>query len=135
MDVKGAKRISNVTILRWVARGLLVLWAALWMFFNLGSGIHELGEYGYGATGWGSLGIHFLMAAVAVVFLWAAWKYELHAGVLLMVAAAFGFFFFTVGERISEPGGASVFWFFLMPVFLSGTILAWCHLNDQPDEK
>ncbi|MHC4224534.1 MAG: DUF7670 domain-containing protein [Planctomycetota bacterium] len=75
--------------MRWIARGLLILWIGFWVWFNIASGISEVGTDGIGA-----LLAHSMVAIVILAAGVVAWRWPLAGGVLLLLLAAFGQWFF-----------------------------------------
>jgi len=78
-------RVAKPVLLRWIARAILVLWALFWLYFNIGSGIDEIGRYGVGAM-YG----HFAMAAIILVAALIAWFFEGAGGILLIALGLAG---------------------------------------------
>ena len=84
---------SAPNTLRWIARILIVLWGGFWVWFNLASGLSEVGEHGAGA-----LLVHSGVALVIALVVLVGWKFELVASLLLLaVAAAFQLIFHPKG--------------------------------------
>lgn len=80
-------------VLRWVARILIVLWGGFWVWFNLASGLSDVGEAGAGA-----LLVHSGVALVIALVVLVSWRWELPASLLLLaVAVAFQLFFHPKG--------------------------------------
>lgn len=79
--------VTAATILRWIARVMLIFWAAFWLFFNIVSLFYWLGEQGpQGTVG------HLVMALVIIVLLFAAWFLELLGGILLIAFSLLTFY-------------------------------------------
>ncbi len=72
-----------VKALRVCAWGLFIAWAGFWLFFNIASGIGEIGELG--AMG---LIMHLIMPALILLAGYLAWRSELLGGLMLIGAVA-----------------------------------------------
>ena len=73
----------------WIGRGLLLLWAGFWLWFNLASGISEMPVHG-----WGALAGHLVTAGVMTGFGVLAWLYPRVGGLgLFLLAGAMAWFF------------------------------------------
>ena len=62
----------DIRRLRWIARGLALLWCGFWTWFSLA----ELASDRSGLS-------HLPMVLLMVVNLWAAWKWEVAGGIIL----------------------------------------------------
>jgi hypothetical protein len=109
-----------IRLLRYTARGLFIVWAAFWIFFNVASGAGELDSLGIMA-----LISHLLMPLLALMTLYFVWRQELFGGILLVLQAVFFSLFFHTRE-----------WFMLLtlpcPLLLSGVLLLVCWAASRP---
>jgi hypothetical protein len=87
MDEKGKKARPRAFVARWVARAILILWAAFWLYFNIGSTF-----YWYGEEGLKGIVVHLAMVAIILVLFATAWFLELLGGILLIVLAGLTFY-------------------------------------------
>ena len=94
---------------RWVRRialGLLVPWIGFWGWFNVASGIGEVATDGVGALFGHTLFVVVMLAAAVV-----AWRWRVAGGILLLLLAAFGQWFFhpnlQVTAMLTLPPGVS----------------------------
>lgn len=91
----GRQRSAFARTIAWL---ILVIWAAWWIFFNIASGIAEIGELGPMA-----LITHLTMPLVILVLLFICWRWELWGGLLLILATLFAFYFFNIGDESRNP--------------------------------
>ncbi|MHC5012832.1 MAG: hypothetical protein ACYTG6_18120 [Planctomycetota bacterium] len=98
---------ARLRVIRWVALGLLVLWAGFWTLF---AGAHLLGE------GWGAFPyvLRFVLPVLALLF--AAWRWPRPGGVGLVVAGIGAAFYF-------EQWGTRLL--LSLPMVLLGAVIAW----------
>jgi len=106
-------------ILRWIARVLLILWAAFWLYFNIGSIFYWLGEQGPSGTV-----VHIAMVGVIVVLLLAAWLFELVGGILLVLFALATFYQWGVHRPL-------VMLTLCLPPLIIGVLLITCWLRSH----
>lgn len=99
-------------ILLWVARGIIIVWAAFWVFFNVASGISEITE-----VGWMALVMHLLMTVVTLAVLTVCWFWPLVGGIVAMAMGVFTYFFFHVARQ-----GAFMFLLMVLPLLLGGIL-------------
>ena len=64
--------------LRWIARGLILAWAALWIWFNVLAAFGEFHSAGFGGLA-GHLGFAAIVLAVAAI----AWRWDADGGLVL----------------------------------------------------
>jgi len=85
-----------ILILRNIARVILILAAAFWFVFALLSGAEELGG---GVMGIIKNSMNALPWLLLLVIAWAAIKWELIGGVVLLLFGIFSIFFFNTFEQ------------------------------------
>ncbi|MEL6310220.1 MAG: hypothetical protein AAFN11_16495 [Chloroflexota bacterium] len=100
-----AKSRQTANILRYVARGVLLLVAIFWFIFALLSGAE-----GYGGGLWGVLrnSINALPWLLLFVFVYVAWKQEMVGGILIIGMGIFTIFFFQSYRYLVVFFGVSV---------------------------
>ena len=116
-DIKPT-RVSTGVLLRWIARVILVLWALFWLFFNIGSGIEEIGRYGAKAM----LG-HFAMAAIILLACVVAWFFEGIGGVTLIVLAFAACYVFRIPAQLATSNGQLLLLTLVLPAVIAGVLL------------
>jgi hypothetical protein len=92
MDVTTTGSPPTVRWIRWLARALLVAWAAFWLWFNVAVLVAEWGDHGIGA-----LINHGTLALVILIAGGVAWLWPLVGGIVLLGLTAFGLWFFGAG--------------------------------------
>lgn len=114
---------------RRTARTILITFGVFWLIFNIADSLHSLPT--------------LLMQSLVVVpffaLAWAARRWPKVAGVLLIAASAFFFYFFGLYRIFgSEPlarGRGFVIVLFFGPLFASGVALLRCGSSDDPGER
>jgi len=118
--------MKTVTATRWIARGLLLLWAAFWLFFNIASGIAELpGLGGEALTG------HLITAGVVLITFLAAWRWDLAGGLMLLVLAVAVFLLF----RLYLARQLLVLLTLALPMVIAGVLLLICWWHSRPSAR
>ncbi|MBN2379575.1 hypothetical protein JXM67_07215 [candidate division WOR-3 bacterium] len=110
-----------VNLMRYFARGLLILWAGFWIFFAVASALSETSpDPKANVLGWivviaGTI----LLAAGAVI----PWIWELIGGYLLFAEGVFFFvFFLVVSSGDTNPAVILI----IMPAFIGGGLSLAC---------
>jgi len=111
------------------ARTILITFGTFWLLFNVVGNLNSLS----------GLVMQCLLAVPFFALAFAARRWPKVAGVLLIVASAFFFYFFGLYEIFgSEPlarGRGFVIVIFFGPLFASGVALLRCGSSDDPKEK
>ena len=107
---------------RGIAWLILIVWAGVWILFNVASGIGEIAELGPMA-----FVMHLIMPVVILVLLWICWRWELAGGILLLAATAYAYFLF----GLHEPDRNVIQWqlmliTLILPAVFSGVLLILC---------
>jgi len=117
----GRRRGNVARLIAWL---ILIIWGGFWVFFNVASGIAELGELGPMA-----LIMHLIMPVAIIVLLWICWRYEIAGGILLLAAAVFAFYFFNVHRADDYAMALTLFVTLVLPVVLAGLLILLCGLE------
>lgn len=94
----------------WIARVILVGWAAFWVWFNVASGVGE-----QHSGGWPSFFGHLAMAGLVIAVTALAWRQPFWGGVVLLVVAA------VFAWRFHNPAWLGVQW--MVPIALLGPMI------------
>jgi hypothetical protein len=116
---------------RGIAWLILIIWAGFWIFFNIASGIGEIGELGPMA-----LITHLTMPLVILVLLFICWRWELWGGLLLILATLFAFYFFHIGDQNRDPvQQLMMVSSLILPSLLTGMLLILCGIESWRGAK
>jgi hypothetical protein len=111
------------------ARTILITFGIFWLLFNIIGNLHSLT----------ALIMQSLLAVPFFALAWVAGRWPKVAGVLLIAASCFFFYFFHLYRIFgSEPlarGRGEVFVLFFGPLFASGVALLRCGSSDEPAER
>jgi hypothetical protein len=107
---------ATITALRWLARTVYLLFAAFWIFFNVASGIGEIGELGVMA-----LIMHLVMPLLILITLYFVWREELVGGIAVLAQAAIFVYFFNLWD-VTELTFLTI----PVPLMLVGVLLIVC---------
>jgi hypothetical protein len=104
-----------IKAIRYFARALSVIWAAMWVFFAIASGAGD-GFKNLWHNVPNALPEVFFVASVII-----AWRKEMVGGIALLLCALFVFFFFHVGSNLF------MLVTFVLPPVLTGSmfIVSW----------
>jgi hypothetical protein len=103
---------KKLKLLRWCGLGILIVWAAFWVFFNVASGIGEIAE-----DGWMALVMHLVMAVITLAVLAACWFWPLFGGIAAIGMGIFTYSYFNVAHQ-----GAFMFLVMVLPLLLGGIL-------------
>jgi hypothetical protein len=117
---------TGTVVVRWIARGILILWAAWWIFFSVASGIAEMPDLGMMA-----LLTHLMMPVEILLTLYVAWRWELAGGILLLAEVIFAWYFF----NLHEPRQLFVALALALPAALTGVLFIACWFSWRRFEK
>jgi hypothetical protein len=117
MGNKAAAARRRIGWLRWVARILLIAWAAYWVFLTF-------------TAGYGAVSVIYMVLVVAILGL--TWRQELIGGVLLIMQVIFAWS--TLGEMRFEM--SQFYLLMIIPPLLVGVllILCWFAVRFPPEE-
>ena len=124
----GRQRSAFARTIAWL---VLILWAAWWIFFNIASGIGEVGELGPMA-----LITHLTMPFVIIAILLICWRWELWGGLLLVLASLFAYYFFHIGDAGRNPiQGLMMVATLIVPSLAPGMLLILCGIESWRGAK
>ena len=104
-------------VVRWIARVLMILWGAFWLWFAIADGIGDWRNMHSPMP----LLLELLVPLIGIAVLVAAWRWELFGGIMfLLVAAAFQLKFH---YNWNTPMGRSTIPILLGPPVLTGVLL------------
>jgi len=94
MTTEGKPTLSKgQLILRWIAWVILIIWAAFWIYFGVGSGIAEISSLGFMA-----LIMHLIMPVAILIILYISWRWPAIGGILLLLGVGFAWFAFNLND-------------------------------------
>jgi hypothetical protein len=120
MDAKAKPGRTGTIVVRWIARGIIIAWAAWWIFFSIASGIAEMPDLGLMA-----LITHLMVPVEILLTLYVAWRWELAGGILLLAEVLFAWYFF----NLHEPKQLFVALTLALPAALAGVLFISCWLS------
>ena len=126
MDAKAKPGQTGTIVVRWIARVILIAWAAWWIFFSVASGIAEMPDLGAMA-----LITHLMVPVEILLTLYVAWRWELAGGILLLLEVVIAWYFFD----LYEPKALFVALTLALPAALAGVLFIACWLSWRRFEK
>jgi len=126
MDAKAKPGRMGTVAVRWIARGIIIAWAAWWIFFSVASGIAEMPDLGMMA-----LITHLMVPVEILLTLYVAWRWELAGGILLLLEVIFAWYFF----NLHEPKQLFVALTLALPATLAGVLFIACWLSWRRFER
>ena len=125
--VQPAKRSTAGLVVRWIARGLMILWGAFWLWFAIADGIGDWQKMSSPMP----LITELAVPLAGILVLAAAWRWELFGGIVFILLAAL--FQLRFHYDWNTPAGRSVIPTLLAPPLLTGVLLvvSWL-LNRRP---
>ena len=118
----GRQRSAFARTIAWL---VLIIWAVWWIYFNIASGISEIGDIGTMA-----LVSHLLMPVAILVILLICWRWEMWGGLLLVLASLFAYFFYHIGDESRNPvQGLMMVATLIVPAIAPGMLLILCGME------
>lgn len=119
---RGRQRSAVARAIAWI---IFVVWGAFWIFFNVASGIAEIGDLGPLA-----LVTHLIMPVVLVLLMWICWRWEIWGGLLLILAGILAVYFFNIIRPDRDPINSLLsFSMLALPALLVGMLLVLCGMQ------
>jgi hypothetical protein len=112
-----ARRCTPGLIVRWVARALMLLWGAFWLWFAIADGLGDWHKQHSPMP----LIMELLVPLVGIAVLAAAWRWELAGGILFIALAAT--FQWRFHYHLNTSGGLLTALTLLGPPLLTGLLL------------
>ncbi|MBD3285871.1 hypothetical protein GF359_05290 [candidate division WOR-3 bacterium] len=129
MAVTKVKSPWWVNLMRYFARGLMILWAGFWIFFAVASAISETSpDPNANALGWMVVIIGTILLAAGAII---PWIWERIAGYLLITEGVFFLVFFLI---VASGDVNLAMFLIILPAFISGGLSLTCwYLTHKKD--